>query len=246
MSVMHGVKTTSRPVEDDQPAETPDDVSELEALAERAEAEAVAAEEVAAAARARARELRGDAAVDQASETESAPTERVPMGKRLWRRPRLATVLAGLAMATTCAFLAASGYLVWHHQQVRDERQQRAEFAAAARQAVVTLMSIDGAKAEEDVQRIIDSSTGQFRDDFQSSAKEFVDVAKESKSVTTASVKASAVESMSGDSAVVLVTAATTISNTAGANQQPRTWRLSVDVVRDGGQIKMAKVDFVP
>lgn len=246
MSVMHGVKTTSRPVEDDQPARTPDDVSELEALADRAEAEAVAAEEVAAAARARVRELRGDVAVDQGTETETAPTGSAPTGKRLWRRPRLATVLAGLAMTATCALLAASGYLLWHHRQVSDEQQQRAEFAAAARQAVVTLMSIDGAKAEEDVQRIIDSSTGQFRDDFQASAKEFTDVAKESKSVTTASVKASAVESMSGDSAVVLVTAATTITNTAGANQQPRTWRLSVDVVRDGGQIKMAKVDFVP
>ena len=51
---------------------------------------------------------------------------------------------------------------------------------------------------------------------------------------------------MTKDSAVVLVTAATTISNSAGANQQPRTWRLSVDVVDDGGQIKMSKVDFVP
>lgn len=241
MSVMHGVKHTSGTVEDDQPAETSADGLELEALADQAEAEAVAAEELAAAARARARELRGDVAADQTSETEAAPSR-----KRLWRRPRLATVMAGLAIVTTCAFLAASGYLLWHHQKVSGEQQQRAEFAAAARQSVVTLMSIDGAKAEEDVQRIIDSSTGQFRDDFQASAKEFTDVAKESKSVTTASVKASAVESMSGDSAVVLVTAATTISNTAGAKQQPRTWRLSVNVVRDGGQIKMAKVDFVP
>ena len=217
--------------------------NDVEELADRAEAEAVAAEEVAAAARARARELRGETATDQASESDP---DDVATGKRRRRRPRLATVVASVAMVATCALVAASGYLLWHHQRVGDEEQRRAEFAAAARQAVVTLMSIDGAKAEEDVQRIIDSSTGQFRDDFQSSAKEFVDVAKASKSVTTASVKASAVESMSEDSAVVLVTAATTISNTAGANQQPRTWRLSVDVVRDGGQIKMSKVDFVP
>ena len=220
---------------------------DVEELADLAEAEAVAAEEVAAAARARALELRGATATatDQASESEPDDAANATRPRR-WRRPRLATVLASIAMVVTCALVAASGYLLWHHHRVGEEQQRRAEFAAAARQAVVTLMSIDGAKAEEDVQRIIDSSTGQFRDDFQSSAKEFVDVAKESKSVTTASVKASAVESMSGDSAVVLVTAATTISNTAGANQQPRTWRISVDVVRDGGQIKMAKVDFVP
>ncbi|MCV7136235.1 hypothetical protein H7J06_25010 [Mycobacterium hodleri] len=221
----------------------PDEGIDAQDLADRADAEATAAEEVAAAARARARELRGSAATDQ--EAQSEPDGAVTSTRR-WRRPRLATVLASIAVVATCALVAASGYLLWHHQRVGEEQQRRAEFAAAARQAVVTLMSIDGSKAQEDVQRIIDSSTGQFRDDFQNSAKEFVDVAKESKSVTTASVKASAVESMSEDSAVVLVTAATTINNTAGANQQPRTWRLSVDVVRDGGQIKMSKVDFVP
>jgi Mce-associated membrane protein len=222
---------------------------DVEELADRAEAEAVAAEKVAAAARARARELRGATGTDQETESEPEPEsepDAAAAGRHRWRRPRLAAVAAGIAIFATCALVAASGYLLLHHQRVGEEQQRHAEFAAAARQAVVTLMSIDGAKAQEDVQRIIDSSTGQFRDDFQNSSKEFVDVAKESKSVTTASVKASAVESMSEDSAVVLVTAATTIRNTAGANQQPRTWRLSVDVVRDGGQIKMSKVDFVP
>jgi Mce-associated membrane protein len=149
-------------------------------------------------------------------------------------------------LVVTCALLATGGYLVWHHQQVVHEQQRRAEFAAGAGQAVVALMSIDGSRAQDDVQRIIDDSTGQFRDDFKNSADEFVGVAKKSKAVTKASVQATAVESMTADSAIVLVTAATTITNTASANQQPRTWRLSVDVVNDGGQIKMSKVDFVP
>lgn len=240
---MHAVEHPNAPLGSDPLGATPDDELDVEELADRADAEAMAAEEVAAAARARARELRGSADTDQQAQSEP---DDAATGTRRWHRPRLATVLASIATVATCALVAASGYLLWHHQRVGDEQHRRAEFSAAARQAVVTLMSIDGSKAQEDVQRIIDSSTGQFREDFQNSAKEFVDVAKQSKSVTTASVKASAVESMSKDSAVVLVTAATTISNTAGANQQPRTWRLSVDVVRDGGQIKMSKVDFVP
>jgi Mce-associated membrane protein len=136
--------------------------------------------------------------------------------------------------------------LFWHHQQAEREQHRRAEFAAAAGQAVVTLMSINSSTAQDDVQRIIDNSTGQFRDDFEGSAKEFVEVAKESQAITKATVKATAVESMSDNSAVVLVTAATTITNTAGANEQPRTWRLSVDVTQEAGQIKMSKVDFVP
>ena len=64
--------------------------------------------------------------------------------------------------------------------------------------------------------------------------------------VTEVTVNATAVESMSDDKAEVLVAAASRVTNTAGANQEPRTWRLSVSLEREDGQIKMAKVEFVP
>ncbi|WP_208301252.1 hypothetical protein [Mycobacterium sp. DL440] len=165
--------------------------------------------------------------------------------KRRWR-PKLATVLAGLAILVSAALLAAGGYMVWFHLQVDREQQRRAEFSAAASQAAVTLMSIDSAKAEENVRQIVDNSTGQFREDMESSAEDLVRAAQDSKATTKATAKATAVQSMDADSAVVLVSTATTVSNSAGANQQPRNWRLSVTMVKDGGQIKMSKVEFVP
>ncbi len=51
---------------------------------------------------------------------------------------------------------------------------------------------------------------------------------------------------MDDDSAVVLVAASSRVTNTAGAKQEPRTWRLSVSLQRDGDAIKMSKVEFVP
>ena len=51
---------------------------------------------------------------------------------------------------------------------------------------------------------------------------------------------------MTDDSAVVLVAASSRVTNTSGANQEPRAWRLSVGMQREDGQIKMAKVEFVP
>jgi Mce-associated membrane protein len=51
---------------------------------------------------------------------------------------------------------------------------------------------------------------------------------------------------MTDDSAVALVSASSRVTNSAGAKQEPRSWRLSVNLQRDGGQIKMAKVEFVP
>ncbi|MDX1893451.1 hypothetical protein [Mycolicibacterium sp. 050158] len=142
--------------------------------------------------------------------------------------------------------LAASGYLLWGHHLDEREQQRRAAFSAAASQAVVTLMSIDSTKAEDNVRQILDNSTGQFRDDFQAEADDFVKTAQASKSVTKASAQAVAVESMTPTTATVLVTAATTVSNSAGADQQPRNWRLSVDMVKDGEQMKLTRVEFVP
>ncbi|MDF3337572.1 hypothetical protein P3H80_09075 [Mycolicibacterium septicum] len=165
--------------------------------------------------------------------------------KRRWH-PRLATLLAGVAILISGVLLAASGYMIWYHQQADREQQRRAEFAAAASQAAVTLMSIDSATAQDNVRQIIDNSTGQFRDDIQSSAEDLVKAAQDSKATTKATAKASAVQSMAADSAVVLVGTATTVSNSAGANQQPRNWRLSLTMVKDGEQIKMSKVEFVP
>jgi Mce-associated membrane protein len=42
------------------------------------------------------------------------------------------------------------------------------------------------------------------------------------------------------------VAAKTQLTNATGAQHEPRAWRLSVTVTRDGGQIKMSKVEFMP
>jgi Mce-associated membrane protein len=60
-------------------------------------------------------------------------------------------------------------------------------------------------------------------------------------------VTVTAVESMTLTSAVVLVATTSRVTNSAGAQQEPRAWRLSVNLARgDGGQVKMSKVEFVP
>ncbi|WP_396909036.1 hypothetical protein [Mycolicibacterium sp.] len=183
---------------------------------------------------------------DDASREDEDEDPPADTGKKRRRRAKLATLLAGVAVLASGALVAATGYMVWFHQQTDRENQRRAEFAAAASQAAVTLMSIDSATAEDNVRQIVENSTGQFKDDIQSSAQDLVKAAQDSRSSTKATVRASAVQSMHANSAVVLVSSATTVSNAAGADQQPRNWRLSLTMVEDGGQIKMSKVEFVP
>jgi Mce-associated membrane protein len=158
---------------------------------------------------------------------------------------RLSRVLAAAAILAICGLLGASGWMLWHHHTVLAERQRSAAYVAAARQGVVNLTSLDFNKAKEDVQRVLDSATGEFRDDFQRRADDFASVVKDSKAVTQGSVTASAVESMSKDSAVVLVLANERVTNSAGAKDDPRAFRFRVSVVRDGDQLKISKVEFV-
>ncbi|MDT5231789.1 MAG: Mce-associated rane protein [Mycobacterium sp.] len=189
---------------------------------------------------------------DAASAAEADDTvdaaEAEPAAKpRRWTTGRILKIAAAsVAAIVACALITLSVLMVRHHRDVVRDQQRNAEYAAAARQSVVTMMSLDFNKAKEDVQRIIDNSTGQFKDDFQNNAPDFIKVAQDSKVVTDVTVNATAVESMTDNTATVLVSATSRVTNSAGAKQDPRSWRLTVDLKRDGGQLKMSKVEFVP
>jgi Mce-associated membrane protein len=182
---------------------------------------------------------------DDDADTDSEADEK-PARRRRLKRPGLKVLAAALVVMLSLGLLGASGWMIWQHRQTVAEQQRSAEFAAAARQGVVTLMSLNFSRAKEDVQRIIDNTTGDFKKDFEGQAGDFTKVAQDSKVITEATVNSTAVQSMTRDTATVLVAVTTRVSNVASKEQGPRSWRLSVDVARDGGQIKLAKVEFVP
>lgn len=231
-------------------------------LAEQAEAEAAEAEAQALAARERATALRtslaaeqntADEAPDDTDDASDAPetpdldsTEDAEESAAGRRAPWIAVALSALAGLLVCGLVAASVILLVLHHQATQRQNRAAEFAAAARQGVTNLMSLDFNNGDADIKRLLDSTTGQFRDDFEKSKNDFLTVMKDSKVVTKADVKATAVQSMTDDSAVVLVAAASEVSNSAANKQTPRGWRLSVTLQQDNGQPKMSKVEFVP
>ncbi|WP_425488918.1 hypothetical protein [Mycobacterium vicinigordonae] len=171
-------------------------------------------------------------------------------GRRLLplRRPKLSEVAVVLAVLVVLASVGASVEMSILHRNAARERQQVEQFAAAARQGVVTLTSLDFEHAKESVQRIEDVATGDFKADFLKMADDFTRTVEESKVVAQGSVQATAVErdTMTENSAVVLVASTAEITNSAGAKQDPRKYRLIVTMTRDGGQLKMSRVEFVP
>jgi Mce-associated membrane protein len=221
--------------------------TQAEAEAEvETQAEAEAEDEDDTATAEAAEEEASDETAEAADETaEAAEPESGLSRSRRWL-PSLSVTWKVAAIILIACFAGATGYMAWQHHDATEREQRAARFVAGARQGVVNMTSLDFTKAKEDVQRVIDSSTGQFRDDFQQRAKDFTTVVEQSKVVTEGTVNAAAIESVDEHSASVLVSATSRITNSAGAKDEPRAWRLRVTVTEDGGQYKMSKVDFVP
>jgi len=224
---------------DDDPAitEAPASLAEAEEELSRAEARAEAA-------RARAADLRRQA--EGVAPTAKPATTR----SRRWRLPRLRrptpqAVGVGTAIVLIVASLAATGFMVWQHYALVREQRHAAQFAAAARNGVVTLMSLDADHAAESVQRTIDVTTGALKSQFEATSGYLVKNAQEAKVSTKATVENVAVESMTDNSAVVLVVAKSDTINPDKSKRPPVFWRISVNIDRDGGQLKMSKLDFV-
>ena len=191
-------------------------------------------------------------AADAPDETDAAeaadaldPTD-APSGRRTGSMAWTATTV--LAALVTIAALAGTGWMIVEHRKAAREREQIAEFTAAARQGAVTMTSLNFNDAPAGVRRILDNSTGSFKDDFSKMADDFVKVVEQSKVVAQGSVQSAALDrnTLTKDSAVVLVASTSEVTNAAGAKQEPRTYRLMITVARDGGRIKIAKVEFVP
>jgi Mce-associated membrane protein len=235
-------------------AEAMEEVARAEARAEAARARAIRLSRDADATSSGQLEM---AEAADASHIDSAPgeenvVEAKPVSTRwAWlrrpplRRPGRKAVAAGAAVVLICASLGTSGYVVWYHRQTVDERRRAADFAAAARQGAIVLMSMDATKARDGVQRIIDDTTGTFKAGILITEDELVKAAEESKVSTKVAVEAVAVESMTDDSAVVLLVTKAEVANPDKSAPAPRSSRIVMNLQRDGGQLKVSGVEFL-
>ena len=113
-------------------------------------------------------------------------------------------------------------------------------------EAILNLTTIDWQKADADVQRILDSATGQFYDDFAKRSGPFIELVKQAKSVSVGTVSEAGLESQTADSAQVLVAVSVTTSYSGAPQPDPHAWRMRISVQKVGGQEKVSNVEFVP
>jgi Mce-associated membrane protein len=220
-------------------------LAEARAVAARRRAKVLSAElEAIAGEQAEAVEPR---AVEDEPKTPST-TSSVARSRGRWlRRPQRKTVLYAGAALLTCGSLALSGLLWSHHRAAEKERQRTAEFVAVARQDALLMMGISADKARDDIQHIIDASTGQFKASMLLAGEDLVKSVEDSKVNTKVKIEGVAVESMTNDSAVVMVAAKAEATSTDNKPPRPpRHWRMVMTLKRDGGELKIAGIETLP
>jgi Mce-associated membrane protein len=184
---------------------------------------------------------------DQIVATEGESAGRIARLRHRFGGRRISQVGSALvASAVIVAVLAGLvGWLGYRAYQKHEDQARRDQFVQVARQGAVNLTTISYTEVDADVQRIIDLSTGAFRDDFQQRAKPFIEVVKAAQSKSEGTVTDAGLESQKGDSAQVLVAIAVK-SRTSGGEEAPREWRMRVEVQSVGDDARVSNVVFVP
>jgi Mce-associated membrane protein len=181
-----------------------------------------------------------DTAVNDEGDDESDGTA---AGKQPMAHARLTTVV-GLVAVVVLATLV--GWLGFRAYQSHQAQQQRETFVQVGRQGALNLTTIDWQHADTDVQRILDSATGTFYDDFSRRQQPFIDVVKKAQATSVGKITEAGLESESGDEAQVLVAVSVNTSNLGAAEQEPRAWRMRISVQKVGNEMKISNISFVP
>ncbi|HYO04910.1 MAG TPA: Mce protein [Mycobacterium sp.] len=156
---------------------------------------------------------------------------------------RLATIVGLVAVLALGGLVGWLGFRAYHSHQTD---AQRKVFLQVGRQGALNLTTIDYQNVDQDVQRILDSATGTFYDDFQQRAQPFTEVVKQVRSKSVGTVTEAGLESETATEAQVLVAVTVNTTVEGQPEQQPRAWRMRILVQKADDDTKVSNVEFVP
>ena len=140
---------------------------------------------------------------------------------------------------------ALVGWLGFAAYQSHRAQQQRELFIQTGRQGALNLTTIDWQHADSDVQRIVDSATGTFRDEFSERRQPFIEVVKKTQSKSVGTITEAGLESESGNEAQLMVAVSVKTASLGAAEQPSRAWRIRISVMKVGNEVKISNVRFV-
>lgn len=137
-----------------------------------------------------------------------------------------------LSVLLVVALAAATLSIVALHRQSEDKAEREGAMKAA-RQLALDFTTYDYKTWDADTKRVLDDSTGQFKQEFQAGLNVVKAEVQTNKATSKGDVKEAAVVSNDKDSAQVLVIVDAVVTNTASTQGVQRRYRIKLDLVRE-------------
>jgi Mce-associated membrane protein len=187
------------------------------------------------------REPTGAAAVDPESHPDAVADDE-PVDDPADRRRRLGlfALVAALVVLLIGALL-----LGWRVRSAALDDSAREAALTAARQSAINLTSIDQEDFADDVARVLDGATGEFREDFAGRTGELERLLNENEVRAEGRVLEAGLVRSDRRSATALVVVDSTVRNSAVPDGRVNSYRMKLEVEKVGDQWLTSSLEFV-
>jgi Mce-associated membrane protein len=155
---------------------------------------------------------------------------------------RLAVIVGAIAVVVLAGIAGWTSYGAW---RCHESDQQRELFLRVARQSAHDMTTISHTQVDSDVQRILDTSVGQFHDEFAQRKQPFIEHIKQEQSTSQGTVVEAGLESVGSDSARALVTVSVKLTKADNGEAKLDGFRLRIGMQRVGAGAKVSEVEYV-
>lgn len=170
----------------------------------------------------------------------TAATVRVAPGRRAVR-VALAVLLAALLVGSLVLLATRLGPVL----DRREGDARHAQVLQQAKQHAVNFTTLDYESFDEDVELVLDGSTGSFREQFRAGVDDVRALVTQNESRSVGTVREAAVVTDDDDSARVLVVVDTEVTNVASTTPTPRHYRIQMDLTRTADEWLVSDLTFV-
>ena len=127
-----------------------------------------------------------------------------------------------------------------------DLAQEYDDITRAASEATVAFLTVDHQRMDELTATMLDRATGDFKEQYQSSAKALKDAAVSQESTSTGHVDQIGLGEVDADSASVFVAAGSKVKNTGTKGKvEDRNWRMKLTMAKQGDRWLVSQLEFV-
>jgi Mce-associated membrane protein len=154
-------------------------------------------------------------------------------------------VLAGLVVLLLSLW-GTGGWLVARNHAASQLAEQRLAALSAAQKVATDLTSITGDNAQTQISALTQESTGSFREQISTYGSALEAVLRQARAGSTGTVSAAAIDRIDATTATALVAVSAKVSNSVLPTAQPVSYRMDIQLQRQGDRWLVSEVRFLP